>query len=88
MKELPSANDQNIQLIELNNSEDFACIQFNMSMNSQRNAEKEKELRDLCQKDGIQLSTNRNDIRYFGYNAPFTIPYFRRNEISIPIISK
>jgi hypothetical protein len=57
-------------------------------MSTEKNAEKEKELREATHRDGIQLSSNRNDVLYFGYNPPYTIPYFRKNEICIPIINQ
>ena len=86
LEELPQANNQRIQIVEEKNDDDFACITFNMTMTKERNAQKEEELRQAARRDGIRLSTNPADVRYFGYNAPFTIPYFRRNEIAIPIV--
>jgi hypothetical protein len=86
--QVPKANDENIQIVEQSNSRDMACITFNMSMTTEKNAAKERELREAAARDGIQLSTNRNDVLYFGYNPPYTIPYFRRNEICIPIINQ
>lgn len=87
-QQLPKANNGNIEIIEQSNSSDMACITFNMSMSTEKNAAKEKELRKAAHRDGIQLSSNKNDVLYFGYNPPFTIPYFRRNEICIPIINQ
>jgi len=75
-------------MIEQANTLDMACITYNMSMPTERNAAKEKELREAAHRDGIELSTNRNDVLYFGYNPPYTIPHFRTNEICIPIINK
>jgi hypothetical protein len=86
--QIPKANDQNIEIVEQSNARDMACITFNMSMSTEKNAAKEKELREAAHRDGIQLSTNRNDVLYLGYNPPYTIPYFRRNEICIPIINQ
>lgn len=88
LREVPLATNEKIQLIEDKNDREYACITFNMTMTKERNAEKEKELRQAAEKDGIHLSINPADVRYFGYNSPFTIPYFRRNEIAIPIIRK
>ena len=88
LSQLPAASDQNIRLVEQSNAEKLACITFNMSMSNERNEAKERELRQACERDGIRLSANRSDVKYFGYNAPFTIPYFRRNEISIPIVEQ
>ncbi|CAF0869803.1 unnamed protein product [Rotaria sp. Silwood1] len=88
LDQLPKPNDKNIQIVEQDNSCDMACITFNMSMTTERNTAKEKELREAAHRDGIQLSSNKNDVCYFGYNPPYTIPHFRRNEICIPIISQ
>ncbi len=88
LNQLPGANDSNIQIIEQSNARDMACITFNMWMSTEKNAAKERELREAATRDGIQLSTNRNDVLYFGYNPPYTIPYFRKNEICIPIINE
>ena len=88
LEQIPTANDKNIDIIEQSNSHDMACITFNMSMSTEKNASKEKELREATHRDGIELSSDRNDVLYFGYNPPYTIPYFRKNEICIPIINK
>jgi hypothetical protein len=87
LRQLPLANDGTVQLVEEENSRPMACITFNMSMSTERNTAKENELRQAACRDGIQLSTDPADVQYFGYNAPFTIPYFRRNEICIPVVS-
>ena len=86
LDQLPAAKQEGIEIIEESNSRDLACITFNMSISTEKLNEKEKQLRDAAKRDGIELSTNPNDVLYFGYNPPFTIPYFRRNEICIPII--
>jgi hypothetical protein len=86
--QVPTAKDKDIQIVEQANGQDMACITFNMSMSTEKNAAKEKELRDAAQRDGIQLSTDRKDVLYFGYNSPFTIPYFKRNEICIPVLNQ
>ena len=84
--QLPAANDQSVEIVEQSNSRDMACITFNMSMSSERFTAKERELREAAQRDGIQLSSDPKDVFRVGYNPPYTIPYFRRNEIWIPII--
>ncbi|CAF2509485.1 unnamed protein product [Rotaria sp. Silwood2] len=88
LNQIPKPNDKNIQIVEQDNLFDMACITYNMSMTNERNAEKEKELRECAHRDGIQLLSNKYDVFYFGYNPPYTIPHFRRNEICIPIISQ
>jgi hypothetical protein len=76
--QLPRANDENIQIVERANTHDMACITFIMSMSTEKNAAKEKELREAAARDGIQLSTNRSDVLYFGYNAPYTFLIFEQ----------
>ncbi|UJR18358.1 hypothetical protein I4U23_005261 [Adineta vaga] len=88
LDQVPTANDGNIHLVEVSNSRNMACITFNMSMSTEKIAAKEKELREAAHCDGIELSSNRKDVLYFGYNPPYTIPYFRKNEICIPIINQ
>jgi hypothetical protein len=88
VNQVPTAKDKDIRIVEQANARDMACITFNMSMSTEKNAAKERELREAAQRDGIQLSTNRNDVLYLGYNPPYTLPYFRKNEICIPIINQ
>jgi hypothetical protein len=84
--QVPSATNEEIQIVEDDNVSDVVCITFNMTMTTERNAEKERELREAAQRDDLQLSRKRSDVSYLGYNSPFTIPYFKRNEICISII--
>ena len=58
LSELPPATDQKIRLVEESNRQKLACITFNMSMSSERNAAKEQELRQAAERDGIRLSTD------------------------------
>ncbi|CAF2961146.1 unnamed protein product [Rotaria sp. Silwood2] len=88
LDQIPIPNDKNIRIVEQTNSFDLACITFNMTMTIEKNAAKEKELREAAYRDRIQLSSNKSDILYFGYNPPYTIPHFKRNEICIPVISQ
>ena len=85
--QLPRANDNNVRLVEQSFSKPVACITFNMEMNSEGNVAKERELRQAAARDGISLSTNRSDVMILGYNAPGTLPQYRRNEICIPILN-
>ncbi|CAF1302934.1 unnamed protein product [Rotaria sp. Silwood1] len=88
LDQLPTAIDTNIRMVEEPNTRNVACITFNMTMTHEKNATKEQELREAAHRDGLILSSDRNDVMYFGYNPPFTIPYFRRNEICIPIVAQ
>ncbi|CAF4969605.1 unnamed protein product [Rotaria sp. Silwood1] len=88
LDQIPIPNDKNIRIVEQTNSFDLACITFNMTMTTEKNAAKEKELREAAHRDGFQLSSNKNDILYFGYNPPFIIPHFKRNDICIPVINQ
>ena len=37
------------------------------------------------EKDGINMPDALEKFQFWGYNPPFTIPYFRRNEVWIPL---
>ena len=86
--QLPRSVDGNVRLVEQSFPQPMACITFNMDMTSERNAAKEQELRQAAARDGISLSPNRSDVMIFGYNAPGTLPEYRRNEICIPIVNQ
>lgn len=66
----------------------LACITFNMTSTTARNAAKEQELREVAYRDGIILSPNKNEVMYFSYNRPETMLQYRRNEICIPIVGR
>ena len=40
------------------------------------------------EKDGINMPDALEKFQFWGYNPPFTIPYFRRNEVWIPLIQE
>ncbi|CAF1217627.1 unnamed protein product [Didymodactylos carnosus] len=84
--QLPKANDLNVKLVEADNIQQLACIRFNMNMNTRNNDKKEQELRAAATKDGVELLQEKAEVQYFGYNPPWTLPWFKRNEICIPII--
>lgn len=86
--QIPKTNDRNVELIERSQFPPMACITFNMIMTTERNAIKEQELRQVAERDGLILSPHRTDVMYFGYNAPNTLPQYRRNEICIPIVGQ
>ena len=88
LDQVPAAIDRDILIVEQANAQDMACITFNMTMTTERNLEKENELRQAASRDGLKLSPHKSDVQYFAYNSPFTIPYFKRNEICIPIIGE
>lgn len=79
--QIPRANDVNIHIVEQSNACGLVCITFNMALSTEKMAT--KELRD-----DIELSSNPSDVLFLGYHHPYTIPYFRRNEICIPTINQ
>jgi hypothetical protein len=88
LNQLPMPNDRSVRIVEQLNLPAFACITFNMTSTTTRNAAKEQELREAAHQDGILLSPNKSDVMYLSYNRPETMPQYRRNEICIPILGR
>ncbi|UJR19142.1 hypothetical protein I4U23_022272 [Adineta vaga] len=88
LNQLPMTSDRSVRLFEQSNLPPLACIAFNMTTTTVRNAAKEQELRQAATRDGILLSPNESDVMYLTYNRPDTMPQYRRNEICIPIIGR
>ncbi len=88
LNQLPMANDRNVRIFEQSNLPPLACITFNMTTTTARNAAKEQELREAAYRDGILLSSNPSDVMCLTYDRPDTLPQYRRNEICIPVIGR
>lgn len=85
LDQLPEPTNNNVQLVEVNQPLVLACKTFNMGINNKRLAEKEAELREKTATDLINLVTDVESIRVGGYNPPWTLPWFRTNELCIPL---
>jgi hypothetical protein len=88
LNQLPTANDRSVRIFEQSYLPPLACITFNMTTTTARNAAKEQELRQAANRDGFLLSPNKSDVMYLTYNRPDTLPQYKRNEICIPIIGR
>jgi hypothetical protein len=86
--QLPQPTSSNVTLVAVNQPLLLACITFNMSTTSKRVAAKEAELREATTADHIELVNERESVRVGGYNPPWTLPWFRTNEICIPLVNQ
>jgi hypothetical protein len=75
---LPTPKDQRIRLIEQPVTREVV-IQFSGRAGAALLTEKEAELRGLAAQQGLTLGAGPF---YYFYDAPFTLPWNRRNEVS------
>ncbi|UJR35446.1 hypothetical protein I4U23_028202 [Adineta vaga] len=88
LDQLPKPTDSNVKLVAVNEPLVLACITFNMGITSKRVNVREEELRQATTTDNISLVTGRENIRVGGYNPPWTLPWFRKNELCIPLVNQ
>ncbi|CAF1329854.1 unnamed protein product [Adineta ricciae] len=88
LSQLPKPTDSTVKLIAVNEPLALACITFNMGITSKRVDTREEELRQATTADKIQLVTGRENVRVGGYNPPWTLPWFRKNELCIPLVNQ
>jgi hypothetical protein len=81
MENLPMPVDKRIVIQEVP-SKTIATIRYSGWRSDKKNARKEKELRDWLKKENIEVS---GAASFAGYNPPWTLPMFRRNEVMIPV---
>jgi len=62
-----------------------AVYRFNGSFAQDRAKLMAVGLGKQLEKDGINMPDALEKFQFWGYNPPFTIPYFRRNEVWIPL---
>lgn len=80
--QLPKPKDERVKFVEVPASK-LAVITFSANMNGQE-VKKEAELRELCARDNIKLSTDPKAVQFCGYNPPWTPWFWRKNEVMIP----
>lgn len=63
---------------------------YNGSMDDSANRQKARGLADQLILDGLQITEDYvlDHFQFWGYNPPFTLPYFRRNEIWLKLDAK
>jgi hypothetical protein len=67
MEELPKPNDASVELKEIAPTQ-VAAIMFSGSMDEKIAQDKEKELRNACEKDGIELRSGIQYVKRAQYN--------------------
>ncbi|CAF0761169.1 unnamed protein product [Rotaria sp. Silwood1] len=88
LDQLPKPTNVNVKLVAVNDPLLLACIKFNMGLTSKRVTAREVELRKAAENDQIQLINERASIRVGGYNPPWTLPWFRTNDLCIPLVNQ
>ncbi|CAF0863419.1 unnamed protein product [Rotaria sordida] len=88
LDQLPKPIDTNVKLVAINDPLLLACIKFNMNLTSKRVTARETELRKATEVDHIQLINEQASIRVGGYNPPWTLPWFRTNDLCIPLVNQ
>lgn len=88
LEQLPKPTDSNVKVVSVDQPLTLACIKFNMTPTSKRIAAREAELREATNTDRIQLVSEPESIRVGGYNPPWTLPWFRTNELCIPLANQ
>lgn len=81
---IPKANNPDITISQLP-PRLLAVIRFSGFGNNTALHDKTAELSKSLQQSPYQLAGN---AQYAFYNAPFTLPFFRRNEVMIPVAHK
>jgi len=87
LDQLPKPTN-NVTIVAVNQPLVLACIKFNMGITSKRIAAKEAELREATNTDNIELVNERESVRVAGYNPPWTLPWFRTNEVCVPLTNQ
>lgn len=82
LKDLPKPNSDKISFKEVD-SKKFVSIRFNGVSNIKKNKMNAEKLEAWIKNSGKYLAVS--DPVFAGYNPPWTLPYFRRNEILIEI---
>ena len=87
LSKIPTPTNPAVQILQLP-SEIGAVHTYNGQYNTAINEEKAQHLGRQLHSDGLVDMTEEyvmGHYQFWGYNPPFTIPYFRRNEIWIPL---
>ncbi len=81
METLPRPVDKRITIEEVPRKT-LAAIRFSGFRTDRKNVKKERELRNWLKAENIEVS---GSALFAGYNPPWTLPMFRRNEVLIPV---
>ncbi|KAL7520608.1 hypothetical protein ACHAWX_005327 [Stephanocyclus meneghinianus] len=86
LSKIPKPLDPSIRIEEIP-PQTGAVHRYNGSWDEDRNRGIALDLGRQMMRDGVSITEDfvRDNWQFWGYNPPFTIPYFRRNEIWIPL---
>jgi SOUL heme-binding protein len=87
MDKIPVPTNPRVTIVELPPSVG-AVHRFAGSMSDTKAKDMAQHLADQLQKDGASGASNEyvmSHYQYWGYNPPFTLPMYRRNEIWVPL---
>ena len=82
LKTLPEPNDDRIEFTKIQ-SKIIASHEYSWFSSKEKNDKKAKELREWIS-DNPKYKTSPG-YTYAGYNPPWTLPFFRRNEVHIEL---
>jgi SOUL heme-binding protein len=83
LETLPKPNNSQVKLKEIS-SETRAVLTYSRGSSESRVQSKKQALWDMLNRDGV---TSTGSFSSHSYNPPFTIPFLKRNEVSIVIIN-
>ena len=82
METLPVPTDSRVKIVKVP-EQTFAVLKFSWWRSTSRIEKYGKKLLESLNKDGVV--TVNDEVKYAGYNAPFTPPWMTRNEVMIEI---
>ena len=85
LEDLPTPNDSRVQ-IEQVPEKTVAALRFSGSRSEKENAKKAEELKSWIESRGsFEIKPTENLPRSAGYDPPWTLPPFRRNEVMFDV---
>lgn len=82
VEEAPAPTNPVVNLKLVQDGRYEAVMQFSGGSGMKRAPEQAKKLKEMLQKDDAKVT---GDWSFHGYNPPFSLPWFRRNEIHFPV---
>lgn len=82
VEEAPAPTNPVVNLEIVQDGRYEAVMQFSGGSGMKRAPEQAKKLKEMLEKDDAKIT---GDWSFHGYNPPFSLPWFRRNEIHFPV---
>ncbi len=82
METLPVPTDPRVKIVKVP-EKTYAVLRFSWWRTTSRIEKSGKKLLEQLNKDGVAIVSE--EVKYAGYNAPFTPPWMNRNEVMIEI---